>query len=131
MGGGQNETPARVQAQPGQGNRSADAAGTSLMAQFKARLKRAGIYIVTPEGGKPFMMRAKGRNAWALDRLRKAGTRGCTPITEPAFRWSAYVHNLRRLGVPIETVTEPHGGDFPGHHGRYVLRAAVLKVGAA
>jgi hypothetical protein len=130
MGGGQNETPRGWQADTGQGGHKAEAAGTALMAQFKARLKRAGIYIVTPEGGKPFIIRAKGRNAWALDRLRKAGARGCTPITEPAFRWSAYVHNLRRLGVPIETVTESHGGDFPGHHGRYVLRAAVLKVGA-
>jgi len=52
----------------------------------------------------------------------------------PAPRWSAYVHNLRESGVEIETVTEPHGGDFAGHHGRYVLRCGVSpdwKGGAA
>lgn len=42
--------------------------------------------------------------------------------------------NLRELGVETETITEPHEGDFPGHHGRYVLRSGVasdLKGGAA
>jgi hypothetical protein len=33
--------------------------------------------------------------------------------------------------VPIETVTEPHSGEFSGTHGRYVLRADVVKGGAA
>jgi hypothetical protein len=58
---------------------------------------------------------------------------GCTPITEPAPRWAAYVHKLRELGVPVETVTEPHAGAFPGHHARYVLRgnAAPDWIGGA
>jgi hypothetical protein len=131
MGGGQNENPGARAAQPGQGNRYAEAAGMPTIAQGKARAKRAGLYHIQPESGEAFDICAKGRTAWALDRLREAGPRGCTPITEPAPRWSAYVFNLRGLRVPIETVTEPHGGEFSGTHGRYVLRARVVKGGAA
>ena len=131
MGGGQMETPARGQAQPGRDKRYATAARTPEIAQRMGRAKGAGRYSVTPEGGEPFAVEAKGRNAWALDRLREAGSRGCTPIDQPAPRWSAYVFNLRALGVPIETVTEPHGGAYAGNHGRYVLRARVVKGGAA
>lgn len=87
-------------------------------------------YIIAPIGGEPFAIEATGRKAWALDQLREAGPKGCTPITEPAPRWSAYIHNLRGLGVPIDTVTEPHGGEFSGHHARYILRADVRKGGA-
>jgi len=110
----------------------ARAAGLPKIAQEKAqRYTRGGLYHITPEAGEPFDLYVKGREAWALDRLRWAGANGCTPIEQPAPRWSAYIHKLRALGVPIETVTEPHGGDFAGHHGRYVLRATVQKGGAA
>ena len=109
----------------------AEAAGARNIAQGAGRAKRAGLYRIIPEAGDAFTIEAKGRTAWALDRLREAGPEGCTPITQPAPRWSAYVHNLRGLGVPIETVTEPHGGEFAGHHARYVLRATVQKGGAA
>jgi hypothetical protein len=131
MGGGQKETPARGQAQPGQDGRLAIAAGTCKVAQPKGCAKAGGLYHITPEGGDTFAIHAKGREAWALDRLRAAGRKGCTPITEPGPRWSAYVHKLRGQGVPIETVTEPHGGEFSGTHGRYVLRADVRKGGGA
>ena len=30
--------------------------------------------------------------------------------------------NLRKMGFDIETVHEPHKGQFPGTHARYVLR---------
>ncbi|MDP2085942.1 MAG: hypothetical protein Q8K20_12145 [Gemmobacter sp.] len=109
----------------------ATAAGAPTLAQPKTRAKRAGFYHVMPDGGEPFTLYAVGREAWALDRLRMAGLQGCTPIEQPAPRWSAYVHSLRGRGVPIETLTEPHGGEFAGHHGRYVLRAIVRKGGAA
>ena len=66
-----------------------------------------------------------GRERWALETLAAAGARGVTPITDPAPRWSSYVHKLRAEGVAIETLTEPHGGPFAGTHGRYVLRSAV------
>ena len=63
-----------------------------------------------------------GRDAWALLELVKAGRRGCTPIDNPAPRWSAYVFNLKtEQGLTIETKHEAHRGDFPGTHARYVL----------
>jgi hypothetical protein len=131
MGGGQNETPRGWQADTGQESHKAKAAGTCDIAQAKGRAKRAGLYQIQPEGGEAFTIKAVGRNAWTLDRLREAGPKGCTPIEQPAPRWAAYVHSLRTLGVPIETVVEPHGGEFSGTHGRYVLRATVQKGGAA
>ncbi len=131
MGGGHNETPRGWRADTGQESHKAEAAGTCKIAQIKGRAKRGGLYRVTLETGEAFTIEAKGRDAWALDRLREAGPKGCTPITEPAPRWSAYVFNLRGRGVPIETTTEPHGGEFSGTHGRYILRARVVKGGAA
>lgn len=53
--------------------------------------------------------------------LVEAGTTGVTPVTRPAPRWSAYVFVLRELGIPIETIREPHEGNYPGTHARYVL----------
>jgi hypothetical protein len=66
-----------------------------------------------------------GREAWALLALIAAGERGCTPINTPGPRWSAYIHDLRKLGFAIETIRERHGGPFPGEHARYVLRSRV------
>lgn len=111
----------------GRGNRCNDAAGTPKIAPGTALRKRAGLYLVTPGGGEPIAVYATGREAWALERLGAAGQGGCTPITEPAPRWSSYVHKLRARGLPIETIREPHGGAFPGQHGRYVLHAKVQK----
>ncbi|MBL4802233.1 MAG: hypothetical protein JKY45_10090 [Emcibacter sp.] len=68
---------------------------------------------------------SKGRDAWALLELDKADRKGCTPIDNPAPRWSAYIHNLRKCGLPIETIHEPHKGDFAGTHARYVLRTKI------
>jgi hypothetical protein len=68
---------------------------------------------------------ATGREAWALAQLIEAGERGCTPINQPAPRWSHYVFLLRRRGLDIETVEERHGGPFKGCHGRYVLRTPM------
>ncbi|MCG8561118.1 MAG: hypothetical protein MI824_15075 [Hyphomicrobiales bacterium] len=69
---------------------------------------------------------SEGRTIWALDEMLKAGSRGCTPIDNPAPRWSSYVHKLRaRYGIHIETVLEAHGGRFKGTHARYILRDQV------
>jgi hypothetical protein len=129
MGGGQIETPVRREPQPGQDGRLATA-GTCKIAQSRGRAKRAGLYHIQPDSGEAFQIYARGRAAWALDRLAEAGPKGCTPIEQPAPRWSAYVFSLRKQRVPIETVTEPHQGEFAGTHARYVLRADVQKVGA-
>jgi hypothetical protein len=46
-------------------------------------------------------------------------------MKNPAPRWSGYIWELRRLGIDIETLREPHGGEFPGWYGRYVLMSEV------
>jgi hypothetical protein len=130
MSGGQEMTRNLREQEPGRGSLKAEAAGTRSLAQATGCAKRAGLYHIQPEGGDPFTIEAKGRKAWALGRLAEAGLRGCTPRIEPAPRWSAYVHQLRKLGVPIEIVRESHGGKFPGTHGRYILRASVAEWGA-
>lgn len=70
-------------------------------------------------------LKVKGRDAWALDALLRAGARGVTPIDRPAPRWSHYIFKLRRAGLIVETIDEPHAGAYAGHHARYVLRSEV------
>ena len=77
-----------------------------------------------PSGG-ALTLAVGGRVRWALEALIAAGPKGCTPITMPGPRWSHYVFRLRREGVDVETIHEPHGGPFAGKHGRYVLRSQV------
>ena len=91
------------------------------------------VFSVANPNRQAFRLALRGRNDWAMKQLMDAGPAGCTPIDNPAPRWSAYVHNLRRFGVAIETITEQHGGAFAGNHARYVLMAkvAVIKEGAA
>ena len=67
----------------------------------------------------------RGREAWCLGQLIAAGKKGCTPIEQPAPRWSQYVMMLRRAGISIETLEESHGGSFKVTHGRYVLRSPL------
>jgi hypothetical protein len=78
---------------------------------------------VTVDGGPE--RKVVGRFAWTLFELVKAGEKGCTPIDQPAPRWSNYVFRLRRQGIVIETVTEKHAGAYAGTHARYVLRSTV------
>jgi hypothetical protein len=67
----------------------------------------------------------KGRELWALRELIRVGANGVAPIERPAPRWSHYIFQLRAHGLSIETIREEHGGEYPGHHGRYVLRTPV------
>ncbi|MDF0603916.1 hypothetical protein P1J78_24695, partial [Psychromarinibacter sp. C21-152] len=76
-----------------------------------------------------FSITVGGRELWALTQLANAGQKGCTPIDNPAPRWSHYVWCLREKGVDIETVTEKHDGPFAGTHARYVLRSRVRFLG--
>ncbi|MGY4413219.1 hypothetical protein ACVWW4_004955 [Bradyrhizobium sp. LB7.1] len=69
-----------------------------------------------------------GREAWTLQRLIDAGSRGVTTIDHPAPRWSHYIFKLRRAGLTITTEYEPHCGSFPGTHGRYRLVTPVAVV---
>lgn len=69
----------------------------------------------------PRIITIKGRNRWALDCMMQAGPKGYAPINHPGPRWSAYVFNLRKAGMNIETIHDSHEGPFPGNHARYVL----------
>lgn len=114
---------------PSRGSRQAMAAATP----GHARTPEEGIagpasFDVQNVDGRHFSITVKGRVRWALEQLLCAGAEGCTPLRNPAPRWSQYVMDLRHLEVVIETVRETHGGVYPGHHGRYVLRSAVTRV---
>ncbi|WP_375542770.1 winged helix domain-containing protein [Aliiroseovarius crassostreae] len=95
-------------------------------------MTQATRFCVVPlGGGAQFEVVLKGRNAWALRQLVKAGTAGCTPVMNPAPRWSGYVHKIRSAGIKVETINERHEGPYPGNHARYVLVDAVQEVKAA
>lgn len=66
-----------------------------------------------------------GRQAWMLRRLIDAGSAGLTLLDDPAPRCSHYLYMLRKAGLVITTTHEPHGGPFPGTHGRYHLETPV------
>jgi hypothetical protein len=120
--------------EPGRVDCHALAADNQTLAQRKpARHSGGTSYSVTTTDGVAFVILVSGRVRWALDQLLKAGAKGCTPLNNPAPRMAAYVHSLRGTGVEIETSTEPHEGDFPGHHARYVLRSGVAlgRIGGA
>jgi hypothetical protein len=70
-----------------------------------------------------------GREAWAMLELVEAGTKGCTPIDNPAPRWAHYCWLLRGHGFKIETINERHSGPFSGSHARYLLHDAVTLEG--
>ena len=86
-------------------------------------------FSITARDGATRTIELEGRNAWTLSKLIDAGERGCTAMSEPAPRWSGYVHKLRhRYGLEIETIQENHGGPFAGTHARYVLKSRVRQV---
>ena len=87
--------------------------------------KRKAFAVVVrllPDGAP---MKIVGRDGSALHQLYLASIGGCTPLACPGPRWSHYVFKLRRMGIDIETLNEAHGGQFSGHHARYILRSAI------
>ena len=117
------------QQEPGRVDSHANAANAQTIAQRKpARHNGGKAYTVKTTSGDVFYIAVSGRVRWALDQLRTAGKSGCTPIDNPAPRWSAYIFDLRSMGVEIVTLHEPHAGEFAGTHGRYVLRSLVAPV---
>lgn len=85
-------------------------------------------WVTDPENtaSAPFsIILGHSRERYALQALIQFGATGCSFLDSPAPRWSGYVHKLRRKGLMIDTLSEPHGGEFPGHHARYVLRSRV------
>lgn len=103
--------------------------GTTAGNQRDSRSRTSSTTVsarVLPDGHK---FEVTGRDAWALQNLMAAGPVGCTPIDTPGPRWSHYVWKLRREGLVIETIHEPHSGPFPGTHARYVLHTQVGILG--
>ena len=88
----------------------------------------AARFTLTKPCGAVDEITVSGRNRWALECRTAEGSKGCTPNDTPDPRWSAYMFNLRDVGVDIETVHEPHEGPFQGMHARYVLRSRVVKA---
>src|SRR5580704_9196789 len=94
-------------------------------------MTRPVLFSVVDAHGAARILELKGRDAWALTELVRAGDLGCTPIDTPGPRWSGYVHKLRRrYSLDIVTVTEPHGGPYKGTHARYILRSVVRTLSA-
>jgi hypothetical protein len=91
-------------------------------------LDRTFIVVEMPADPDPLRLAFRGRVAWTLGALIDAGPRGVTPLERPAPRWSAYVHTLRKAGVIVDTIEEPHAGAYRGWHGRYILRSDVRTV---
>ncbi|WP_407660084.1 winged helix domain-containing protein [Limimaricola variabilis] len=83
------------------------------------------VNVLLREGERPRTLRLKGRLGWTMHQLAQAGPRGLSTLERPAPRWSGYVHDLRKLGISIETEMEPHEGAYKGHHARYRLACAV------
>lgn len=85
------------------------------------------IKVRVPPSGE--LVTVAGREAQTLDLLLATGPRGFTSGEASPLGWarrtSAYVHKLRRLGIPILTVWETVGD---ARVGRYVLAAGLLVV---
>lgn len=81
--------------------------------------RRYGSTIV--DIGHPCTFELKGRLGWTMAQLVDAGPSGVTTIERPALRLAAYVHSLRKRGIPIETEIETHDGPYAGQHARYRL----------
>jgi hypothetical protein len=67
----------------------------------------------------------EGREADTLKRLIARGEAGLTSIENHGPRISHYVMKIRRAGIAVEMIREPHDGGFPGKHGRYFLRSPL------
>lgn len=85
----------------------------------------ARVFTMRNGAADPLHIIAKGRDRWALEALIAAVSKDCTPINNPAPRWSARIHKLCKAGISIETISENHSGPFAGHHARYVLTCNV------
>jgi hypothetical protein len=82
--------------------------------------------IVQPVDSNKAPIRLVGRPAWLFDLLQCAGEQGVTTLQLPAgVRVSHYILILRRAGLVIESVREPHEGEFSGSHVRYVDRSGA------
>ena len=68
------------------------------------------------------------RAAWVLGELLAAGPEGISKISYAGVNIGDAILKCRKAGVRIETQHEPHGGEFSGHHGRYVLQSRIVRL---
>jgi hypothetical protein len=104
-------------------------ASTANHTRYSRTAKAARVIFQGEEGA--ICMTLKGRALWALRELIRVGAQGLTSIESPAPRLAAYIFKLRARGLIISTIREQHGGEYPGHHARYVLRTPVAVGGGA
>lgn len=81
--------------------------------------------------GSDAILKVRGQEARSLAALVAAGPRGITAleVSTWALRLAHYAMKLRRLGLAIEMVKEPHEGPGGKHwHGRYILKSPVEVV---
>jgi adenine deaminase len=80
------------------------------------------LCVICDDGSPSFI--ASGQTAKAIRALVLAGKQGVSALEVAtwAYRFAAYCHELRKLGLDIETIREAHDG---GWHGRHVLHTAV------
>ena len=90
---------------------------------------KINVTINAPDGERELILR--GRDAWAMMELVRAGGRGITSYENPAPRMSSYIHKLRKAGLDIETENEMHGGPFKGRHARYRLLSNITRCEVA
>jgi hypothetical protein len=87
-------------------------------------------YALVPDDphAAPVPLALTKRAEFFLEELLAAGSQGITTIDYPGVRVGDAIHKARRAGVHIETQYEPHGGEFAGNHGRYILRSKVVRL---
>lgn len=78
-----------------------------------------------------FVVLRHSRECDALEALIRAGAAGCSFYDDPAPRWASSIHLLRKRGISIITVREPHGDEHPGTHARYQLISVVTRAQGA
>jgi hypothetical protein len=82
----------------------------------------------TSTDGTAYDVTVNGWTRCVLESLIQAGERGCSCFSHPLQNWSDFILPLRRLGIQIEVHMEPHFGDFPGTHARYVLADKLVRL---
>ena len=90
------------------------------------KYKRSLPLIVTFRVNGGLLKTCTCREAQSLLALTEAGPRGITSLETFKAGWAvrlgAYILDLKKMGVQINTTREPHDG---GNHGRYILACSV------
>ena len=129
----QCNAPRDWQAGTGQKCRKATSTYASTVSHHECCAKLLRPYFIFASLGRgPFEIQISGRNADTLERLIIAGQRGIAAVDlNPGNRLAAYICELRKLDLSIDTWMEPHGGQYAGRHARYVLQSIVMRGGKA